>query len=312
MGLGLALILFAAGVGLAIWATERLLEGLVGLALLVGLSTFVIGALLSGLEAENIAVGLAASHGQVPALALGSVFGGATFLVCVALGLGGMIAPLQVTLPRSFLLLAAAAPVLSGLALLGGMTSRWSGGVLLLCFGAMMAYLVIASRRQPLLMSEEVEEAEEDQHGPVLVVGLTVVGLVGVGIGGGLITEGAKRLVADLGIPPLLMGMVIAPAAIELEEVIRQAVPAKRGHPEVSAGNLLGTLLYFTLFNLGLIALLAPVPVPSLVRTLEWPFLIGATWLALVFLWRGRVGRLGGSVLLLVYALYVLLHLIVL
>src|SRR5438067_7475161 len=118
MDLVLGLVLFALGAGLAIWATEQLLEGLVGLALLVGLSTFVVGALLSGLEAENIAVGLAASHGHAPALALGSVFGGASFLVCVALGLGSIIAPLRVRLPRSYVLLAATAPVVVGIALI--------------------------------------------------------------------------------------------------------------------------------------------------------------------------------------------------
>jgi hypothetical protein len=34
------------------------------------------------------------------------------------------------------------------------------------------------------------------------------------------------------------------PTAIEIEEVFRQAVPAREGRPEVSAGNLVGTLLY--------------------------------------------------------------------
>ncbi len=300
--------LFVLGAALAIFATERLLEGLVGVALLLGLSTFVVGALLSGLEAENIAVGLAASHGNAPALALGSVFGGATFLVCVALGLGGMIAPLHVRLPRSFLLLAAAAPLLVGLALVGETTARLAGAALLLAFAGAMAYLVVASRRQPLMASEEVEEAQKEKHGPLSAIGLTIGGLIAVGIGGELITDGAKRLVAHLAIPALVMGMVVAPAVIELEEVVRQAVPAREGHPEVSAGNLLGTLLYFTLCNLGLIALIAPVHVPALVRTLDWPFLVAATWLALFFLWRGRVARFEGAVLLAAYALYVALH----
>ena len=56
-----SVVLFVVGVLLAIWATERLLEGLVGLARAVSLSTFAIGAILSGFEAENVAVGLAAS-----------------------------------------------------------------------------------------------------------------------------------------------------------------------------------------------------------------------------------------------------------
>jgi Ca2+/Na+ antiporter len=55
------------------------------------------------------------------------------------------------------------------------------------------------------------------------------------------------------------MGMVVTPAAIELEEVIRQAIPTKEGRPDVSAGNLVGTLLYVARFNLGRIALLTPL-----------------------------------------------------
>jgi Ca2+/Na+ antiporter len=81
--------LFAVGVVIVIWATERLLEGLVGLAGLLRASTFAIAAILSGFEAENVAVGLAAARREAAELALGTVFGGAIFLICVALGLGG-------------------------------------------------------------------------------------------------------------------------------------------------------------------------------------------------------------------------------
>jgi len=62
------------------------------------------------------------------------------------------------------------------------------------------------------------------------------------------------------------------------------------------------------LFNLGLIALAAPVNVPSQVITLDWPFLIAVTWLATAFLWRGRVTRWHGTALLAVYAAYVATH----
>ena len=81
-------VLFAAGVGLVFWATERLLEGLVGLASLVRVSVFAIAAVLSGFEAENVAVELVAARRGASEVALGTVFGGAIFLVCGALGLG--------------------------------------------------------------------------------------------------------------------------------------------------------------------------------------------------------------------------------
>jgi Ca2+/Na+ antiporter len=87
------------------------------------------------------------------------------------------------------------------------------------------------------------------------------------------------------------MGMVVAPAAIELEEIIRQAVPTREGHPEVRVGNLIGTLFYFVLFNLGLIALITPVDVDPLVRWLDWPALVVVTLVASAFLAHGRIGR---------------------
>src|SRR5712692_11383013 len=109
LDVAIALGLFLVGVILAVWATERLLEGLVGLAQLTALSTFAVGALLSGFEAENVAVGLAAAiggGGGAP-IALGTVFGGATFLVCVALGLGAALYPMQVRLAVGFLVILA-------------------------------------------------------------------------------------------------------------------------------------------------------------------------------------------------------------
>ncbi|HVC77573.1 MAG TPA: hypothetical protein VND96_13765, partial [Candidatus Micrarchaeaceae archaeon] len=76
--------------------------------------------------------------------------------------------------------------------------------------------------------------------------------------------------------------------------------PTKRGRPDVAAGNAVGTVIYFLLFNLGLIALLTPVTVPGYVRTLDWPILLLSSMLAAAFLLRGKVGRVEGAVLVLV------------
>jgi cation:H+ antiporter len=301
-------VLFVVGVVVVIWATERLLEGLVGLARLLRVSAFAIAAILSGFEAENVAVGLAAARREAAELALGTVFGGAIFLVCVALGLGALLYPLRVTLPRGFLILMAICPVLVGLGLIGGRTSRPAGIVFLIAFVAAILYLVHASRDHTFLESEEVREAEEEPRSYPTAVGLTVLGLIVIAVGGELVTRGAQGIVSALGLSTLLVGMVVTPAAIEIEEVIRQAVPAREGRPEVAAGNLVGTLLYFLWFNLGLIALIFPVRADPLVVRLDWPYLIGVTWLATLFFARGRVGRPEGALLVALYTLYVALH----
>lgn len=306
--LALTIGAFLIGVVVVVWSTDRLLTGMVGLATLLRLAPFAIAGIFSGLEAENVAVGLVAAHGGVPDLALGTVFGGGIFIVCVALGLGAVLFPLRVQLPVGVLMGLAVTPVLAGLALIGGSTSRVAGLVLLAAFALGLGYVVIASRTHRFLDADEVLEAAEQPlrwWRPVL---LTLVGIGTITIGAELVTFGAQRMISRFSFPAALIGMVVTPAAIELEEIIRQAVPARQGRPDVSAGNLVGTVLYFVLFNLGLIAVAAPVHVSPLTRALDWPFLIASTWLAALFLWRGGVSRAQGAVLVALYVIYAGAH----
>lgn len=293
-----------------VWSTDRLLAGMVGLAALLRLAPFAIAGIFSGLEAENVAVGLVAAHGQVPDIALGTVFGGGVFIVCVALGLGAVLFPLRVRLPAGVLLGLAVAPVLAGLALIGDSTSRLAGIVLLAAFAVGLGHLVVAARTHRFLDAGEVLEAAERPRRLWTPLLLTLLGIGAITAGAELVTFGAQRLIGRFALPAALIGMVVTPAAIELEEVVRQALPAREGHPDVSAGNLVGTVFYFVLFNLGLIATAAPVHVSPLTRTLDWPFLVASTWLATLFLWRGGVSRGQGAVLLAVYAGYVAAHLL--
>ncbi|HKA48384.1 MAG TPA: hypothetical protein VKK19_02195 [Candidatus Dormibacteraeota bacterium] len=72
------------------------------------------GGIFSGLKAENVAVGLVAAHAGAPDLALGAVFGGGMFVVCVALGLGAVLFPPRVHLPAGVLVDFALTPVMAG------------------------------------------------------------------------------------------------------------------------------------------------------------------------------------------------------
>ena len=307
----LAVVFFITGVVLVVVATGRLLEGFVGLARAAQLAPFVISAILSGLEAENVAVGLVAGHNGQAEIALGTAYGGATFIVCIALGLGALIAPLEINLPRGVVALLLFAPVIAGLALVGPSTPRWSGALLLIAFAVSMAYVVRSSRAHRFVESDELREALERPRPLWASVALAVVGIAVITGGGELVAQGAAGLVTAFGVPALLVGMVVTPAAIEAEEVARQVIPARRGYPDVAAGNVIGTVLYFLLFNLGLIALAAPVTTPRLVRVLDWPFLMGVSLLAATRLARGRVGRMSGLVLMLLGLIYAVLHVIV-
>jgi len=306
----LAAVVFLGGVALVVWSTGQLLNGLVGIATVLRIAPFAVSAVLSGLEAENVAVGLAAGSRGAAEVALGTVFGGSIFLVCVALGLGAMIVPLRVRLPRPVLAVFAITPVFAGLPLAfgTGATPRWTGAVLLLAFAAAMFYVVGGSRHHRFMDDDDIDEVVERPPSLLRAVLLTLLGIGLITAGGELVASGATRLIADVGLSAGLVGMVLTPAAIEAEEVVRQVVPARAGRHDVSAGNVVGTLLWFVLFNLGLIALLTPVQVPRLSRVLDYPFLIAASWTATAFLARGRVGRTAGATLVTLAVAYAVLR----
>ena len=305
----LAVLVLLGGVALVVWATERLVHGIVGIADLLKVAPFAVSAVLSGMEAENVAVGLAAGSRGAAEVALGTVFGGSVVLVCAALGIGAMVAPLRVRLPRRILAVFAAAPVLAGIPLaFGGDVPRWTGALLLACFAAAMWVLVRTSRTHRFIDDDEVEEARENPRSLLRAALLTALGIGVITAGGELVASGATRLISDAGLSAGLVGMVLTPALVEADEIVRQVVPSRQGRHDVSAGNLVGTLLWFTLFNLGLIALITPVRVPRLTRALDYPFLVGASWIAVAMLARGRVGRTAGAVLVALAAAYAVLR----
>ncbi len=81
--LAVAVGAFLLGVVVVVWSTDRLLAGMVGLATLLRLAPFAIAGIFSGLEAENVAVGLVAAHGGVPDLALDTNPAGCGLACCV-------------------------------------------------------------------------------------------------------------------------------------------------------------------------------------------------------------------------------------
>jgi cation:H+ antiporter len=289
-------------------ATDRLLDGLVGLATALRIAPFVASVVLSGLEAENVAVGLAAGQRGAADIALGTAFGGATFLLCMALGVGALIAPLEVRLPRGIVLLLPGAALMASLPILFPETPGWTGLALLAGFGLAIWYLVRASRGHRFMPDREARADEKAGRSLWVAGALTLGGIIAIAVGGELVALGSEGLVTTIGLGAGLVGMVITPAAIEAEEIIRQVIPARRGYADVSAGNVVGTVLYFVLFNLGLIALLTPVAVPSRVRVLDWPFLLAAASVAALFLLRGRVGRWEGALLVGLGIGYAVLH----
>lgn len=295
---------------LSIWmmveGAEKLTESFLRLSITFGVSTFLLGYILSGIDLENLAVGIAGTVGDMPSVALGTVIGSATFLLTFAVGATAILAPLQSRTPRRLLLLTFVSPIPLAVFGLDGTLSRIDGAILFAAALVLIAYVVHTARTHPLMQPNDRKvgkalRSRPKWWAPALLVGATVAIILGAEI----FQWSVKELLSILGWQASWFGMIIVAAAVSFEEVPRMLAPARRGHAEISVGNILGTVVFFVLFNAGLIAMVHPVAVEASVLTFYWPTMMVALLLIIVFLWRGRIGRTEGGLLLALYCAYV-------
>jgi cation:H+ antiporter len=306
MGLLIDAGLFGVGLGVVVFSAERLVEGTVGVSRHLGVSAFLVGVVAIGFDAENLAIGLAASYDASAGIALGTVVGSAMVAIALAFGLTALVVPLEFEhVPRRILAVPAAAVGLLGGLALDGTLSRLDGALLLTGYGAAVAALWRWERSGIEVVPSGAAEDESAPPGGWRAVAWVAAALVGVVVGSELLLRGARPLIDALGWTDTLFGMTLLAFLVSVEEVARELPAALRGRPDVSLSNVVGSILAFFGFNAGAIALLRPVPVGVPTRTFYLP-VCGAALLLIVGLTAaGRVPRWGGALLLGLYLVFV-------
>ena len=153
-------------------------------------------------------------------------------------------------------------------------------------------------------VEEVLEELEEEQNKKWLYPTLMVIFIGGIILGAWIAVIGAEGIVDEYDINETIFGMTLVGLVISLEEVLLVVEPVKKKQESVAAGNIVGSLIFFSTGNIGLLALVKGFSVEESVLTFYWPFLLASTFLAAIFLARGRIGKLEALVLASLYASY--------
>src|SRR5918994_2072066 len=294
--------LLAAGIALVILGADTFFTGLLGAARRVGVSTFFLTLLISGLEVENIAAGLAAHLAGFPGAAAGTFLGGTTFITLGVAGLGAILVPFRVHLPRVFVLTTALAGAPLALLAADGTLSRVDGGVLIATFCVAMIVL----HRSTGAMTGGDPDPDTDPRGKRHPWAWLLGGLVVMTVGGDVLGNGLREIVSRLGVSPTLLGNTAIAALTEAEEVGRVAVPARRGRPDVAAANIGGTAIHFLTLNAGILAVVLPLHLDEATMGLHLPVAVVAPALyCLILVLCGGLDRRGGLLLVALYMAYI-------
>jgi cation:H+ antiporter len=155
-----SVFVFISGATLLIVSAEKLIAHLVGAASGLRVPLFLLAVVFTGIEFDDITLGVALNLEDLSGVALGIVFGTALSFTGVVLALAAILQPSEVDVPRDYVVLLAIAPlVLVGFVLTGPLTVS-DGVVLLGLFVLFMVYVATRELRRSVAVFRDVEVVE--------------------------------------------------------------------------------------------------------------------------------------------------------
>ncbi|NLW87012.1 MAG: sodium:calcium antiporter [Planctomycetes bacterium] len=309
MSLWLAVLLFVLGLALVIAFAEKLVAGVVGAAAGFGVSAFWLSVVFIGFDPENLAVGAAGAYARSFGIALGSIIGASMVAVGLALGITAMIVPLKFgKAPRRILLIPLVTVGAVWGLMLDGVLGRLDGMLLLAGYAASVAYLLHLNRKGvDIRAGGEVAETlgRQQPAGRWKSVATAALALAAIIVGSEMIVRSSERIIEGLGWSDTLFGMTLLALLVSIEELARELPAALKHRPDITYGNVLGSVLAFFLFNAGIIALVRPVQVNGRTMWFYMPMCIITVAATSAMMASRRISRLAGLLLVALYAFFV-------
>ena len=320
----LSVLAVVIGLVVLVWSADRFVDGAVGVAQFLGMSTFLIGMLVVGFgtSAPEMVVSILSALNDTPQLALGNAYGSNIANIALILGATAIVAPVVVKkqamlrdIPILILM-----TVLTVLLLKDGNVSFADGAVLLVAFVALTLFNVFMELKEKRNREKESESTEEPA--PVKdSIGKSILWLfVGIALliaSSRLLVWGAVNIAQALGVSDLLIGLTIVAVGTSLPELASSIAAARRGENDLAVGNVIGSNAFNTLVVVGIAAVIAPINATDPeVLSRDLPIMSALTLLLFFICFPlknkdgkrvGGFGRIVGAFLLLLYVGYLVL-----
>lgn len=313
--MGLAILALIVGLVILVWSADRFVEGSSSTAKHFGMPPLLIGMVIVGFGTsapEMVVSALAALQGS-PGIALGNAYGSNIANIALILGVTALINPIMVhsTILRKELPILVLVTFLTVILIADLNLSRFDAVVLLLTFGGLMTWTIYQGLKQKtdsLAKEIEVETAEKAMPLNRSIFWL-MIGLLMLIVSSRILVWGAVEIAQIFGVSDLIIGLTIIAIGTSLPELASSVIAARKGEHDIALGNILGSSLFNTLAVVGIAGTIHPFAVAP--ETLSRDMVVmGGLTVSLFFIGygfkgkQGRINRIEGAVLLLVYVGY--------
>ncbi|MFX0099020.1 MAG: sodium:calcium antiporter [Candidatus Hodarchaeota archaeon] len=338
MILFLAIIFFILGFVLIFYSADTFIDNIRDIIKVRYISPFLLGAILLGVDLEEIIASIMASFLGYPTVAVGNVIGNTIIALTLPFAIPAMNKAYNVKNPPRIFLITLFLLILlyfctfflslitSTVFLISGFVSI-AFYVILLCWNVMGVKKIIQKRGQEDLEEElegrveldddEDQDDEDDDNASskielrkkiMIIIGSALL----IALGGYFLGEGLEGIIEGVGISQHIMGYVIVAFGTNIEEFTLILKSVKKKVPEVATG----AIIMKCAWNMGVtygISMLINWDVPILPSLIVNLIILALTiGLFVIFIQRNRIGKKIGTGFLLVFIVYLFFNFAVL
>lgn len=303
-------VFFVAGLALLYLGGEGLVRSAAAIGVRLGMSPLIAGLTIVAFatSAPELTISLDAALTGVPGLAVGNVVGSNICNIALILGITALVRPASLRgqlIRRDVLVMVLSTLLVPGF-LLDGELSRIEGALLVVSIAIYIFLTVWTARKTPSHV------AAANSKVPVLSRSIWINFLLAAGaltmliLGSDLLVTASVAIAVAIGVPSAVIGLSAAAFGTSLPELTASIVAARHGHPEMAAGNLIGSNIFNLLMILGVTSVITPLGRGG-VTLLDLTVMVVVSLFALTLMvTKNRIERVEGLALITIYALYMM------
>ena len=303
------LILIISLVGI-VFGADLLVAGAVSVARRYKVSDFVIGAAIVGIGTsmpELVVSFFGALKGNAD-VAIGNVVGSNIFNVLGILGMTAICYPIAIdkknmTFEIPFCIGVSVLVTLLALNFFNGTPatiSRVDGLILILLFFGYMYYSFVRDKKN-------AQQAPVEANEPILSLWKSILKVVGglalLIVSCDFFVDSAVSIAKSWGVSDAIISLTLIACGTSLPELAASVVAAFKKNTQLALGNIVGSNIFNILLILGLSSQVMPLTSAG-ITLVDYGVMIGAAIVPLLFGFNKKIGRVGGALMVIAFAVY--------